>query len=113
MLFRSRCQVVESGAQIPVLPTLAVVPSLAPADAAEVETQDRDAGLLQGARGAEDHVVVHGAPVQRVRMTHDGGGKGLALGVPERSLETPGRSLEVDLHGGSLAGSGSRAASPG
>ena len=100
-------QVIEGSTQVVVLAALAVVDPLAAAHAAEVEAQDHEPRLLQGPRGAEDHVVVHRPPVEGMRMAHDRGAQGLPLGIPERSLQPPRGPFEVHLHGVRVLGAGS------
>ena len=63
----------------------------AAAYAAKVEAQHDDAGAAQSARQAVDHLVVHGAAEERVRMADHGGHPRFdVLGLFEQRFEIAG-----------------------
>ena len=91
----ARAQPGERGAGVFDLALQVRVLALARADAAEVEAQHDDPGAAQSARHAVDHLVVHGAAVERMRMAEHGDHARLAMvGLFEQGFELPGGTGE-------------------
>jgi hypothetical protein len=59
--------------------------------ASEVYTQRREPGIIQAARGAEDHLIVHRPAVQRVRVKDERGPAALARRLLKNGLDAPVR----------------------
>src|SRR5947207_3191930 len=65
------CQIVKSNARIFSLAATFIMFASALADAAKVDPQRDESGVVERARGAKDHFVVHRAAAQRVRVKHE------------------------------------------
>ena len=65
--------------------------SLAAAHPAKIESHYRQAGLPQAPRQAVDHLIMHGAAIQRMRMAdHRGHARRGMLRLFQQSFERPG-----------------------
>ena len=92
---------VQRRGQVAVLGAVAVVLARAAPDAAEVEAQNGQAGLLESTGRPVHDVVLHRAAAQGVRVAEHGCCARRTLGFPQDSLEPADRSFEVDSHRGS------------
>src|SRR5262249_53886060 len=86
----------ERGQGVVLLAATVVVVALAAAHAAEVEAEGGEAGLLQRLRGAEDHLEVHDAALQRVRVADHRGRYRLSLRMHEQRLQPSRGAREVE-----------------
>ncbi len=92
---------IERGADILPFAKSAIVYTGAAASAAKIETQHRDAKGIERFRRLVDHLVVHGAAKERMRMADDRSERRMlnAGWFPEDRFEASCRSWQKEITG--------------